>query len=228
MNIAAVPDISRRAALHAALAEPVRLAIVDALTLGDASPSELGAVLGVPSNLLAHHLRVLEAAGILARTRSEGDRRRSYLRQVPGVLDATHFGTARAVGRVVFVCSANSARSQLASALWRRASRVPVASAGTRPAPQINPAAIEAARRHALPLRRVKPRRLDEIRQAGDFVITVCDHAHEELGQSPDLHWSVPDPVRDGTPDSFDGALAELSRRVSGLAPRLTLADAGF
>ncbi|TDB88979.1 ArsR family transcriptional regulator, partial [Actinomadura sp. KC216] len=60
-----VKELDRRAAVHAALGEPARLAIVDALLLGDASPGELGAGLGAPSNLVAHHLRVLAEAGVV-------------------------------------------------------------------------------------------------------------------------------------------------------------------
>ena len=77
--------LESRAALHAAFGEPVRLRIVDVLAIGDAPPSELGAVLSVPSNLLARHVKSLEQVG-LVRTRSEGDRRRSYLRLVPSAL----------------------------------------------------------------------------------------------------------------------------------------------
>src|SRR4051794_41609113 len=106
-------SVQRRAALHAALSDPARLAIIDTLSLGDASPSELGTALGMPSNLLAHHLRVLEGQGMLTRSRSEGDRRRSYVGLVPGGLDELTARPAKAVGRVVFICSANSARSHL-------------------------------------------------------------------------------------------------------------------
>ena len=51
-------------------------------------------------------------------------------------------------------------------------------------------------------------------------MITVCDLAHEELGQAAAVHWSVPDPVPAGDPASFDAA-SELSHRVGRLAPRL-------
>ena len=73
--------------MHAALADPARLAITDTLADGDASPSELAGMLAMPSNLLAHHLKVLEETGLVTRHRSEGDRRRIYLRLVPGALD---------------------------------------------------------------------------------------------------------------------------------------------
>jgi protein-tyrosine-phosphatase/DNA-binding HxlR family transcriptional regulator len=222
MNTELSFDVTRRAAVHAALADPARLLITDALSEGDASPSELAAMLDMPSNLLAHHLGVLEQAGLIRRHRSEGDRRRTYLRLVPDVLDSLARPPVRAAQRVLFVCTANSARSHLAAALWRRASQIPAASAGTHPAAAIEPGAISAAGRHHLPLRRLRPRHLDEVRQDGDLVVTVCDMAREELGGLAAVHWSVPDPVPPGDPGSFDAALADLSQRVEQLAPRLT------
>jgi protein-tyrosine-phosphatase len=214
-------DLARRAAVHAALADPARLAITDTLLAGDESPSELAGMLAMSSNLLAHHLRVLEQAGVIARRRSEGDRRRTYLRLLPGALDplaAPPAGTAR---RVLFVCTANSARSHLAAALWRRASSIPAASAGTHPGLAIDPGAIAAAGRHRLPLPRLRPRCISEVRQDDDLVVTVCDMAREELGSQAAVHWSVPDPVPAGDPASFDAAVADLSGRVGRLAPRL-------
>jgi protein-tyrosine-phosphatase len=221
MNAEVISDLERRAAMHAALSDPARLAITDTLADGDASPSELAAMLAMPSNLLAHHLRVLEGAGLVTRHRSEGDKRRSYLRLVPGSLDSLAGPPERAPRRVLFVCTANSARSHLAAALWRRASTVPAASAGTSPASAIDPGAIDAAARHRLPLPRLQPRHISDVRHDGDLIVTVCDLAHEELGVLAAVHWSVPDPVPAGSPDSFDTALDELDRRVRLLAPRL-------
>ena len=221
MNPEQSGELRQRAAVHAALADPARLLITDTLADGDASPSELAAMLAMPSNLLAHHLRVLEEAGLVARHRSEGDRRRSYLRLVPGALDPLAGPRQRTARRVLFVCTANSARSHLAAALWRQASRVPAASAGTRPAEAIDPGAVDAAQRHHLPLPRRRPRHLSGVQEDGDLVVTVCDLAHEELGHLAALHWSVPDPVPIGDPAGFDAALDELSRRVRQLAPRL-------
>jgi protein-tyrosine-phosphatase len=215
-------ELERRAALHAALADPARLLITDTLLAGDASPSELAAMLAMPSNLLAHHLHVLEQAGVITRHRSEGDRRRTYLQLIPGPLDSLAAPPVRAARRMLFVCTANSARSHLAAALWRRASTVPAVSAGTRPASAIDPGAIAAARRHHLPLPRLRPRHITEVARDGDLVVTVCDLAREELGRQAAVHWSVPDPVPAGDPAGFDAALAELSRRVERLAPRLT------
>lgn len=225
MNIERNHDLERRAALHAALSDPARLAIVDTLALGDASPSELRESLGMASNLIAFHLKVLEDVGLLTRTRSEADKRRSYVQLVPGVLDELHvtgtLSNPATAGRVVFVCTAASARSQLAAALWRRASTVPAAAAGTHPAEHVDPGAIDTARRHGVPLRRARPQALSDVTADGDFVITVCDNAFEELGDLPDLHWSVPDPVRIGALDAYEAAFTELTRRVTDLAPRI-------
>jgi protein-tyrosine-phosphatase len=214
-------DLERRAAKHAALSDRSRLRIADALSLGDLSPSDLQAMLSMPSNLVAHHLRVLQDVGLVVRNRSEADRRRTYLRLAPDALLGILPGAAGTASRVVFVCTANSARSQLAAALWRRSSPVPVASAGTHPAERVDPGATAVARRHDLTLRATRPRALDDVLDQGDYVITVCDHAHEELHNTEGLHWSVPDPVRAGTEAAFEATFAELTQRVTDLAPRL-------
>jgi protein-tyrosine-phosphatase len=216
-----VTGLERRVAVHAALADPARLRIFDVLGAGDASPSELAAMLSMPSNLLAHHLRVLEEAELVTRRRSDGDRRRTYLRLVPGTLDSLAGQGLLPARRVLFVCTANSARSHLAAALWRQASKLPAASAGTHPAGAIDPGAIAAAKRNQVPLPRLRPRHLSEVQEDGDLLITVCDLAHEELGTAAAVHWSVPDPVTAGDPGSFDAVLAELGQRVALLAPRL-------
>lgn len=217
--------LERRAAVHAALGEPARLAIADALVLGDASPSELGESLRLPSNLLAHHLRVLEAAGVISRSRSEADQRRTYVRLLPGAATMLDPPAAVLAPRVVFVCTSNSARSQLAAAIWAARSRVPSASAGTRPAECVHRRAVSAARRHGLAL---DPRDTAHVRDTirpGDLVVAVCDNAHEELGrQPPRLHWSVPDPVLTDTDGAFDRAFEEIQARVERLT---TAVDAG-
>ncbi|AXT85059.1 ArsR family transcriptional regulator [Aeromicrobium sp. A1-2] len=222
MNIERMtPD--ERAARHAALAEVARITVVDELALGDRSPSELQAVLGLPSNLVAHHLKVLEDAGLVARRRSEGDKRRTYL-TLADMTTGEGEPIPLAVSRVVFVCSANSARSQLAAALWAQTSDIPVASAGTHPAEQIALGAKAVAERHALKLIAAAPQQLATILDGGDFVIAVCDNAYEELGSSVSLHWSIPDPVAQGEDAAFDIAYAELYRRIATLAPRLIAA----
>jgi len=217
-------DLEARAARHAALADPARLAVVDRLSLGDLSPTELQQTLGLTSSLLAHHLKVLESEGMIERHRSEGDGRRTYLHLRPNALDGLVPGATATARRVVFVCSANSARSQLAAALWRLASDIPTESAGTHPAARVAPGALAAAERHGIPMLSATPRSLEEVLADGDFVITVCDNAHEELAARPALHWSIPDPMRTGTDAAFETAVADLTRRVGDLAPRLTAA----
>lgn len=216
-------SIAQRAARHAALSDVARLHVVDALALGDRSPSELQASIGLPSNLMAHHLKVLEEAGIVARRRSEGDRRRTYL-TLTGPADAEQPEHHLAAGRVLFVCTANSARSQLAAGLWARASDVPTASAGTNPAPSVAAGAVAVAERHHLPLRLDGPQHFAAVAAAGDLVVAVCDNAYEELGDVVTIHWSIPDPVARGGRSAFDEAYAELDRRIATLAPRLVAA----
>jgi protein-tyrosine-phosphatase/DNA-binding HxlR family transcriptional regulator len=219
--------------VHAALGDPGRLAIVDALLLGEASPSELQRLLAMPSNLLAHHVRVLEQVGVVSRHRSEADRRRTNLALVPGAFDVLRPMTVHDAVRVVFVCTHNSARSQLAAALWNDTSRVPATSAGTHPAPAVHPGAIAAARRHHIPLTPARPRHVADVLPDGDasdaLVITVCDAAHEELAAVGDaalddgrggwLHWSIPDPARTGEATAFDRVVSDLTDRIARVVP---------
>ena len=224
MNIEADDSFRARVARHAALADPARLRIVDLLTLGDYSPTELQAELGMPSNLLSHHLRTLEEAGLAIRHRSEADRRRSYLQLAPGALEGLVPGAGHGASRVLFVCTRNSARSQLAAALWQQVSDIPSTSAGTHPADRIARGAIEVAGRHGLDLPDLPPRTLDQVAGEGDFIVTVCDNAHEELPGLGGVHWSVADPLRLGTREAFEMAYGDIAGRISDLAPRVTAA----
>lgn len=78
MNVESM-GLAERVARHSALADDLRLRIVDRLALGDVAPVELQAQLGVSSSLLAHHVNLLRAAGLVTRHRSEADKRRVYL-----------------------------------------------------------------------------------------------------------------------------------------------------
>ncbi len=208
--------------MFAALADPARLAVVDQLLLADASPSELRGALGMPSNLLAHHLGVLKKAGILRDTRSEADGRRTYLRLNHSALETRMPPDQRQAHRVVFVCSQNSARSQLAAAIWNRRSDLPASSAGTHPGARVHPGAVGAARRRHLQLRPSTPRDFRDVVAPGDLVIAVCDNAHEELpAELARLHWSVADPARLGRAEAFDAAIDELTERIQHLAANL-------
>jgi len=222
MNSEKTGSVEARARRHAALADPARLRMVDLLTVSDRSPTELRERLGLSSNLVAHHLNVLEREGVIARTRSEGDRRRSYVRLERAALRDLEPVRMFSAARVVFVCTANSARSQLARAIWSTASAVPAESAGMHPAERVAPGAVSAAERHGLDLRDAVPRLADGVLAEGDLVITVCDRAHEKHGAG--LHWSVPDPVPAGTEAAFDAAFAEIAHRVTRLAPHVRAA----
>jgi ArsR family transcriptional regulator, arsenate/arsenite/antimonite-responsive transcriptional repressor / arsenate reductase (thioredoxin) len=214
-------ELVARARIHAALGEPSRLAIVDALILGDASPGEIGTVLGLPTNLLAHHLGVLQDAGIIERSRSEGDRRRTYLRLRHETLAALLPPALGPVPRVVFVCTHNSARSQLAAALWAKHSSIPATSAGTDPAPKVHPRAVRVGRRHGLTLQIAATAHVRDVVRDTDLVIAVCDNAHENLAGRVRLHWSVPDPAPADTDAAFEAAFADIAARVDRLAPAL-------
>ena len=173
-------------------------------------------------NLLAHHLDVLEREGIVERLVSSGDRRRRYVRLRPESLVALVEGPTALPNEVLFVCTHNSARSQMAAALWRARTGRPASSAGTHPADRVHPGAVDAARRAGLDLADAVPALLDTHATASTHRVTVCDRAHEELppGVAP-WHWSVADPVEVGTDDAFDMALAELDHRIRSLASNL-------
>lgn len=217
-------SLEARARVLQALGDPVRLGVVDRLRLQDLSPDALAADLGVPGNLLAHHLKVLEKAGVVERQHSQHDRRRVYVRLVEGSLSGLLAEASELTApRVIFVCTHNSARSVLAEALWREASDVPTASAGTDPASAINPRARAAARAAGLQVDSVTPRALADVLRPDDLVVSVCDAVNEELGPLPNtrIHWSVPDPSRVGTARAFTGAVGDLRDRVHHLAPRV-------
>lgn len=207
---------ARRAELHRALGEPTRIAIIDALALSDLAPSELESRLGIPSNLLAHHLHALEAVGLISRHASQGDRRRRYLALTDGGRAFARPAGSITPRRVVFVCTHNSARSPLAAALWEQTEAdVPATSAGTHPAAAVHPLAVEAAR-HAGLRADHRPQAIADVRRPGDLLVTVCDAAHEE--SAGDLHWSIPDPARDGSPEAFERTVELLRARTTELA----------
>ncbi len=212
------PSIELRARRYAALADPTRLMIVDELVASDRSPVELRRLVEIESNLLAHHLDVLEQVGMINRFRSSGDGRRRYVHLERAALEGMQPGPRRTPELALFVCTRNSARSQLAAALWRSVTSLPAESAGTHPADRVHPGAVAAARRAKLPLAADEPRSIDDVVDMAPLVITVCDQAHEEL-DPPDtwLHWSIPDPVAIGSTAAFDATVRELRRRIQSL-----------
>ena len=128
--------------------------------------------------------------------------------------------------RVLFLCTGNSARSQIAEALldWKGKGRFEAHSAGSRPAAQVNPFAIEVLREHGISWAGHAPRSVDGLeREHWDFVVTVCDRAKEACpifpGQPILAHWGMPDPAEvDGDratkQAAFRDAFVLLSRRI--------------
>jgi len=128
--------------------------------------------------------------------------------------------------RVLFLCTGNSARSQMAEALlnWKGKGRFQAESAGSQPAAQVNPHAIETLRAHGIPWAGHPPRSLDGLeREPWDYVITVCDRAKQSCpifpGQPLVAHWGMPDPAEvegDETRKraAFRDAFLLLSRRI--------------
>ena len=212
-------SLARRAAVHHALGDERRLAIVDALRLSDRTPGELAELAGIGSNLLAFHLDVLEEVGLIERTPSEGDARRRYVRL--RLATVTELGPASGVvaDDVLFVCTHNAARSQLAAALWERVTGRAAGSAGQRPAGAVHPLAVATAGRHGIDLTAARPQGYDAITSAPDLVVSVCDRAREAglPFDVPALHWSVPDPIQGG-PRDFETAYRELATRIEVLA----------
>lgn len=201
--------------MFAALGDPHRLAIVDALGLTDLTPSDLAAVTGMPSNLLAHHLRLLADAGVVITSRSEGDGRRRYVTLVPETLEGIARRDSTMTGTVAFVCTHNSARSQFAAARFEQLTGESAASAGTQPAPSVHPAAVEAAAFYGLDLSARVPRHYDTLDPC-DVVISVCDRALE-FGLPPHrhhFHWSIPDPTLATDSEAFAASFAEIDRRL--------------
>lgn len=211
--------LDARAQAYAALGESSRLAIIDLLARGDLASGELAAELGLPTNLMAHHLQVLEQAGLVERRRSEGDGRRTYVRRTAACNRLLGGEATPRPHRVAFVCSANSARSQLAEAYWRTVSDIPVVSAGTHPARRVHPRAITVARHHGLDLSGAAPKLVDDVLAGDELLIAVCDRAYEDLG-APSAHWSIPDPARAGDSRAFESAFADIADRIDQFTSR--------
>jgi protein-tyrosine-phosphatase len=211
--------LEERARCHAALGDPVRLAVVEDLFSSDRTSLELQERSGLASNSLAYHLDVLEHAGLITRCQSSGDRRRRYICLRRSALPAPLTQPVVGPREALFVCTHNSARSPLAAALWRQLTAGSATSAGTHPATRTNRGAIAAGRRAGIDLGEARPRNLDDVATLPHLVVTVCDRAHEELDPEPGwLHWSIPDPVQVGTRAAFDATVTELRDRITAFA----------
>ena len=155
---------------------------------------------------------------MIGRTRSSGDARRRYVHVIHDSLPGFASGSRIAAQSALFVCTQNSARSQLAAALWTAITAKPALSAGTRPADHVHRLAVSAAHRAGLTLGDPTPRHLDNVAPRPSLTITVCDQVHEELDPPIDwLHWSLPDPVAVGRAAAFDACVRTQRQRITAL-----------
>ena len=206
-----------RVQMFAALGDRLRLDIVDELTLSDRTPGELIQKFEIPSALLAHHLDVLENAQIVERIESSADRRKRFVRlaerNLPILLSSKY------PGNIQFICRHNSARSQLAAAIWKKFVGTAATSAGTEPAKTVHPLTIQIAKRHNLDLGQAIPRKYRPTSAHGRLEITVCDQSHDDLSMPLSRsHWSLPDPTNVGTIAAFEQTYQELFKRIIPLA----------
>lgn len=213
--------VDPRVAAFAALGDPTRLAIADHLVASDRTPGEIVDLTGCSSPLVAHHLDVLEAATIVRRAPSEADGRKRFVVLRPQWRSV--LAPAPVPDEVLFVCTHNSARSQMAAAIWRGRTGGRASSAGTHPADRVHPAAVRVARRHGLDLTAARPTGFDPALARRATVITVCDRAHDDLGSCGPawLHWSVPDPAASASIRDFESAFQQLDERIRAITPSI-------
>jgi protein-tyrosine-phosphatase/DNA-binding transcriptional ArsR family regulator len=218
---------------------PLRWRLLSELARSDRRVGELCDLTGRRQSLVSYHLRQLRDGGLVSMRRSAADGRDSYylleLARCGELLSSAgaslHPGLARpprprrsrrpVLARVLFLCTGNSARSQLAEALCERLSggAVRAASAGSEPKP-LHPNAVRVM--SDLAGRRSK--HLSEFAgQRFDYVISLCDRVREvcpEFPGGPELiHWSIPDPAREAGSDedtfpAFERTAAELRTRI--------------
>ena len=224
-------------------AHPVRWRLLGDLARSDRAVSELTALVGEPQNLVSYHLGKLREGKLVSARRSQADRRDSYygldLARLSRQLSATggelHPGlrlgppsddkALTGPVRVLFLCTGNSARSQMAEALIRARSggAVEAVSAGSQPK-ALHPNAVKVMRDdYGLDLAGHAPKHFDQFAgQSFDWVISLCDRVREVCppfeGQPETIHWSLPNPAT-GEPDEstyllFQATAAELSTRV--------------
>lgn len=235
------------------LAHDLRWQLLTALAHSDYRVHELAARLQRPMNLVSYHLRQLRAAGLVQERRSSADGRDLYCSLDVAELDRryrasgatlhpalageTTLAPSATPTRLLFLCTHNSARSQMAEALLR-AKRGPrpleVASAGDHPA-TIHPTAIATLRVLGIDLGSQHSKHLDTLRgQHFDTIVTVCDQVREHCplfpGTPDAIHWSIPDPaLATGTPaeaETFRQVAGQLAVRIDHLLLQLDVAAA--
>jgi ArsR family transcriptional regulator, arsenate/arsenite/antimonite-responsive transcriptional repressor / arsenate reductase (thioredoxin) len=218
---------------------PVRWQLLAELAHSDRQVRELTDLVGQQQSLTSYHLRRLRTGGLVTMRHSSADRRDTYysldlvacraafaeagaalhpgLR--PGTSSSVPPAPPRPV-RVLFLCTGNSSRSQMAEAILQQVggASVEVASAGSHPK-ALHPDAVRAMRARGIDIagRRAKP--IDDVADRGfDRVISLCDKVREVCPEIPEArltHWSIPDPAaaEDGYA-AFVRTADELSRRI--------------
>jgi ArsR family transcriptional regulator, arsenate/arsenite/antimonite-responsive transcriptional repressor / arsenate reductase (thioredoxin) len=234
------------------LSDPLRWQLVAELGRSDRRVGELVHLTGKPQNLVSYHLAELRRAGIVGARRSSADGRDVYYRADlllcrellsdvglalhPGLaLRPSHAPTptpakSRGRPRLLFLCTGNSARSQMAEALvqTRSGGAVDARSAGSHPKP-LHPNAVRVMAERGVDISGRPTKSLTRFtRSRFDRVITLCDKVREICPDFPGAlaaHWSVADPAVTGDSDvatypSFQAVAAEIEDRVA-----LLLAD---
>jgi protein-tyrosine-phosphatase/DNA-binding transcriptional ArsR family regulator len=242
VEVADAPPAFVRLAAH-----PLRWRLLRELVRSDRAVWELTELIDEPQNLVSYHLRQLRDGGLVSARRSSADGRDSYyaidLTSCQRELRATGGGLhpalwvgpldlntstprrSRRKQRVLFLCTGNSARSQIAEALIERmsAGAIEASSAGSHPKP-LHPNAVQTMKRRGIDISGNRTKHLDEfVGQRFDMVITLCDRVREvcpEFPSQPQLvHWSMPDPAREGANNrasypAFERTAAELETRI--------------
>jgi protein-tyrosine-phosphatase/DNA-binding transcriptional ArsR family regulator len=232
------------------LGHDIRWRLVQQLSHGDSRVGELVEAVGERQNLVSYHLGLLRRAAMVSERRSSHDARDIYYSlNLGGVRDGLDQALARlhpalAVSlletnpaspkaarhpRLLFVCTGNSARSQLAEAIARdlAGGAAAVFSAGPRPA-GVHPMTLTVLKELGLPADNLRSKSIDEVGVRFDFVITLCDVAREDCPPFPShadvIHWSLPDPARSGDSrrelrQAFKRTAEELRLRITYLLP---------
>jgi protein-tyrosine-phosphatase len=212
------------------------------LARSDRRVGELCELAGGRQSLISYHLRQLRDAGLVSARRSAADGRDSYYvldlarcRELlagagaalhPGLAPAMPVGEAVAPrASVLFLCTGNSARSQMAEALCEQLSggAVSAVSAGSHPKP-LHPNAVHVMRDRGLDISGRRPKHLGEFADRRfDYVISLCDRVREvcpEFPAEPEvIHWSIPDPA--SAPGSDEQTLPAFVRTAAELEVRL-------
>ena len=227
----------------------LRWRLLAELARSDRQVRELTGLLGQPQSLVSYHLARLRAGGLVATRRSSADRREAYYRidllrcgQLladaagalhPGLRPSPPAGTPQTLPavRVLFLCTGNSARSQIAEALLRHhgGEAVEALSAGSHPK-RLHADAVRVMReRFGIDIAGQRAKHLEEFTGwRFDYVISLCDRLREicpDFPGSPELiHWSIPDPAAEGSGEyaPFERTAADLDTRVRFLLHHLS------